>query len=198
MTDTTEAMDNLIAQNADLIEICPDDLAQRLFIEADNFKVDREVGMRAMLYRAADCIEQLEREKAVVSDLWEQQKQIALDYLADCNKAADHIEAQAVEIERLNKSAECLAESKRLAVKDIAALESENERVREALQFYAEAKNWAYVKSAGCNCIDADSGDTARAALEARGLEIRSRGAWKEAGQPWLWTYDAHLKGEGK
>jgi hypothetical protein len=57
MTDKTEAMDNLIAQDADMIEICPDDLAQRLFIEADNFKVDREVGMRAMLYRAADCIE---------------------------------------------------------------------------------------------------------------------------------------------
>jgi len=34
------------------------------------------------------------------------------------------------------------------------------------------------------------------AALEARGLEIRSRGAWEEAGQPWLWTYDAHLKGK--
>jgi uncharacterized protein (UPF0335 family) len=78
-----------------------DDLVQRLFAEADNFKVDREVGMRAMLYRAADRIEQLEREKAVVSDLWEQQKEIALDYLTDCNKAADRIEAQAAEIERL-------------------------------------------------------------------------------------------------
>ena len=54
-----------------------------------------------LLAEAADAIEQLEREKAVVSDLWEQQKQIALDYLADCNKAADHIEAQAAEIERL-------------------------------------------------------------------------------------------------
>lgn len=32
-----------------------------------------------------DRIEQLGREKAVVSDLWEQQKEIALDYLADCN-----------------------------------------------------------------------------------------------------------------
>ena len=53
----------------------------------------------------ADRIEQLEREKAVVSDLWEQQKQIALDYLADCNKAADHIEAQAAEIERLRVEA---------------------------------------------------------------------------------------------
>jgi hypothetical protein len=58
------------------------------------------------LCRAADRIEQLEREKAVVSDLWEQQKQIALDYLADCNKAADHIEAQAAEIERLRAEAE--------------------------------------------------------------------------------------------
>jgi hypothetical protein len=55
------------------------------------------------LCRAANRIEQLEREKAVVSDLWEQQKQIALDYLADCNKAAEHIEAQAAEIERLRK-----------------------------------------------------------------------------------------------
>ena len=77
-----------------------DDLVQRLFTEADNFKADREVGMRAMLYRAADRIEQLEREKAVVSDLWEQQKEIALDYLTDCNKAADRIEAQAAEIEQ--------------------------------------------------------------------------------------------------
>lgn len=52
-------------------------------------------------HEAADRIEQLEREKAVVSDLWEQQKEIALDYLTDCNKAADRIEAQAAEIERL-------------------------------------------------------------------------------------------------
>jgi hypothetical protein len=52
-------------------------------------------------HEAADRIEQLEREKAVVSDLWEQQKEIALDYLTDCNKAAEHIEAQAAEIERL-------------------------------------------------------------------------------------------------
>ncbi len=78
-----------------------DDLVQRLFAEADNFKVDREVGVRGMLYRAADRIEQLEREKAAVSDLWEQQKEIALDYLTDCNKAADRIEAQSAEIERL-------------------------------------------------------------------------------------------------
>lgn len=41
----------------------------------------------------------------------------------DGREAADRIEAQAAEIERLNKSAECLAESRRLAVKDLAALE---------------------------------------------------------------------------
>jgi len=60
----------------------------------------------------ADRIEQLEREKAVVSDLWEQQKEIALDYLADCNKAADHIEAIILSNQELH---------------------SENERLRGAL-----------------------------------------------------------------
>ena len=110
MTDKTEAMDNLIAQDADLIEICSSDLVQQLFAEADNFKVDREVGVRGMLYCAADRIEQLEREKAVVSDLWEQQKEIALDYLTDCNKAAEHIEAQAAEIERLRDALEYYAQ----------------------------------------------------------------------------------------
>ena len=57
MDDRTEAMDRLIAQDADLIESCHDDLVQQLFAEADNFKVDREVGVRGMLYRAADRIE---------------------------------------------------------------------------------------------------------------------------------------------
>jgi hypothetical protein len=120
--DRKEAMDKLIAQDADLIEICPDDLVRRL---------------RAVLNNPTICRE-----------------------------AADRIEAPTAENERLNKSAECLAESRRLAVKDVAELEAEVERLREALEFYAETKNWAYVKSAGCNCIDADGGDTARAALE--------------------------------
>jgi uncharacterized small protein (DUF1192 family) len=162
MTDKTEAMDNLIAQDADLIEICPDDLVQRL------------------------------------RDLAEEWFEMCDDIHEPLYEAADRIEAQAAEIERLNKSAECLAESRRLAVKDLAVLEghmrleigqwkvdydcaimdvehlreriealtTENERLRKALRFYADAKNWAYVKSAGCNCVDADSGDTARAALE--------------------------------
>ena len=53
--------------------------------------------------KAADHIEKLEAEKAVVADLWEQQKEIALDYLDDCNKAADRIQALEAEVQRLRK-----------------------------------------------------------------------------------------------
>ena len=134
MTDKTEAMDNLIAQDADLIERCPNDLVQRL--RADVFYGDARLANmdkhNPLHMEAADRIEQLEREKAVVSDLWEQQKEIALDYLTDCNKAADRIEAQAAEIEWL--------------------------RVETKAQF-----DRGYYD--GCT----------RAALEARGLEIRSK-----------------------
>jgi hypothetical protein len=94
MRDRTEAMDNLIAQDADLIEICPDDLAQRLFIEADNFKVDREVGMRAMLYRAADCIE---AQAAEIKWLRAEAKaQFDRGYYDGCTRAA--LEARGLEI----------------------------------------------------------------------------------------------------
>ena len=61
---------------------------------------DKEIYL-PVLGKCADRIEQLGREKAVVSDLWEQQKKIALDYLADCNKTADRIEALSAENERL-------------------------------------------------------------------------------------------------
>jgi len=50
----------------------------------------------------------------------------------------------------------------------ITALEAEVARLREALEFYADPKHHAYVKVAGCNCIEADGGDTARAALGER------------------------------
>ena len=50
----------------------------------------------------------------------------------------------------------------------ITALEAENERLRAALGFYADPKHWTYVKAAGCNCIDADGGDIARAALAGK------------------------------
>ena len=126
MTDQTEAMDNLIAQDADLIEMT-DDLVQRL-------RSNRP--LPTLPHEAADRIEQLEREKAVVSDLWEQQKEIALDYLTDCNKAAERIEAQAAEIEWL--------------------------RVETKAQF-----DRGYYD--GCT----------RAALKARGLEIREKGECK-------------------
>jgi len=54
---------------------------------------EREDLIEAFARHRQQAIEQLEREKAVVYDLWEQQKEIALDYLTDCNKAADRIEA---------------------------------------------------------------------------------------------------------
>jgi hypothetical protein len=80
-----------------------DDLVQRL--REDVFYGDARLANmdkhNPLHMDAADRIEQLEREKAVVSDLWEQQKEIALDYLADCNKAAHLIEAQAAEIKWL-------------------------------------------------------------------------------------------------
>jgi hypothetical protein len=142
-----------------------DDLVQRLkghseIMERDKGKVVRFIDV-ATCTEAVDRIEALTAENERLRDYWYRQgkdDQHQVD--------ADRIEAQAAEIERLNKSAECLAETRRLAVKDVAEIEAENERLREALEFYAEAKNWAYVKSAGCNCIDADGGDTARAALE--------------------------------
>ena len=46
----------------------------------------------------------------------------------------DRIEALTAENERLNKSAACLAETRRLAVKDVAELEAEIERFRKALE----------------------------------------------------------------
>lgn len=83
----------------------------------------------------------------------------------DGREAADRIEAQAAEIskwhtvtrayldrietlraynERLNKSAECLAETRRLAVKDLAALEAEIERLHRALLDVIECDPGAY------------------------------------------------------
>ena len=64
---------------------------------------DKEIYL-PVLGKCADRIEQLGREKAVVSDLWEQQKKIALDYLADCNKTADRIEALSAENKRLREA----------------------------------------------------------------------------------------------
>jgi hypothetical protein len=46
MTDKTEAMDNLIAQDADLIEICPDDLVRRL--REENLQLRSEMTIIAL------------------------------------------------------------------------------------------------------------------------------------------------------
>lgn len=95
-----------------------DDLVQRLRSNrpiptlpheaADRIEeMDRHLILSGKVSKAlSERIEQLEREKAVVSDLWEQQKEIALDYLADCNKAADRIEVLEAEIERLRAEAD--------------------------------------------------------------------------------------------
>jgi FtsZ-binding cell division protein ZapB len=80
-----------------------------------------------------------------------------------CEQAAERIEAQAAEIERLNKSAECLAETRRLAVKDVAELEAENERLREVSEFYA---GWGVTNPVYDTVVILDGGKKARAALE--------------------------------
>ena len=150
MTDRTEAMDNLIAQDADLIEICSDDLVRRLrrtyrkefaatgsmFGDISNRLRPFPILATEVLFNpdgraAADRIEQLEREKAVVSDLWEQQKEIALDYLTDCNKAAEHIEAQAAEIERLRVEAKAQFDRGYYDGRTRAALEARGLEIRE-------------------------------------------------------------------
>ena len=41
----------------------------------------------------------------------------------------------------------------------------EIERLREALEFYANNKNYRYIIGADCTSVDIDAGDTARAAL---------------------------------
>ena len=160
--DRKEAMDKLIAQDADLIEICPDDLVRRLRstvcqgnlgchrlvdddeaadrIEAQAAEIER---LRHDLERHVDEVEDQAYELGK-RDGYESAVQ-DIDMLTggdgeycystvggerhcpdpDSMKAriADRIEAQAAEIERLNKSAECLAETRRHAVKDLAELE---------------------------------------------------------------------------
>jgi len=105
------AMDNLIAQDADLIEICPDDLVKEL--------------------------RHIHRDET-----WSAKQPDTPHPL--CVKAAERIEALAAENERLRKSAECLAETRRLAVKDVAELEAEIERLHRALLDVIECDPCAY------------------------------------------------------
>jgi len=76
---------------------------------------------------AADRIEALTAEMEWLRsnvDRWE----------ADSLGYAHNAEYWKAENERLNKSAACLAETRRLAVKDVAELEAENERLLQIAQ----------------------------------------------------------------
>lgn len=122
-------------------EIDLTDLLERITGCINNAEYDDEqetlTDAFAVIEAQAAEIEQLEREKAVVSDLWEQQKEITLDYLADCNKAADRIEAQAAEIVKLRE-----------ALRDIQ-IEAERER-----------GNWTHLKQVIARKARAALGET--------------------------------------
>ena len=60
------------------------DLMTRLREHAENMYVD-------FLNEAADAIELLQRELKCANELWEQQKELALEYLADIEKANERI-----------------------------------------------------------------------------------------------------------
>ena len=67
-----------------------------------------------------------------------------------------------MEIERSNSTCE---DALCRAIEQHEALSAENERLREALLFYANNKNYRYIIGTGCTSVDIDAGDTARAAL---------------------------------
>ena len=123
-----------------------DDLVQQLFAEADNFKVDREVGVRGMLYRAADRIEaqaaEIERLKNKLSVETEPSP-----YCPICGSCGD----------------EGCCGSKRCMYPDtgIEALEAENKRLREHLISALDTLKDAEVCDDNCGPCN-----EARAALE--------------------------------
>jgi hypothetical protein len=122
---------------------------------------------------AADRIEQLEREKAVVSDLWEQQKQIALDYLADCNKAADHIEAQCRAIEQHEAFKQEVSKAMTYIKALYPTLPTDYDRfiipAPKPDPLVEVIKEWWNMD------IRENDAETLRELLEARGLEIREK-----------------------
>jgi len=90
MTDKTEAMDNLIAQDADLIEICPDDLVRRL-----RRTYRKEFAVTGSMF--ADNSNRLCPFPILATEVL---------FNPDGREAANRIEAQAAEIERLRVEAE--------------------------------------------------------------------------------------------
>ena len=146
----------------------------------------------------------------MTDDLVQRLRDLAEEWFEMCGdiheplyEAADRIEALTAENERLNKSAECLAESRRLAVKDVAALEGhmrleigqwrvdydcairDIEHLRERIEAQAaENEQWrecarydATMEGPVFKGWDRSALERCRrAALEAHGLEIREKG----------------------
>jgi len=127
-----------------------DDLVQRL--KGHSEIMERDKGKVVRFIDVATCTEAAYLIEALISDNF---KLAAGSCDVEGGKVGDEhghfyctlqkkVEAQAAEIERLNKSAECLAETRRLAVKDVAELEAEIERLREALRDVIECDPCAY------------------------------------------------------
>ena len=70
------------------------DLVKRLRTEWYDGEIDCE---------AADVIELLQRELKCANELWEQQKELALEYLADIEKANERIAEREEEIDRIDE-----------------------------------------------------------------------------------------------
>ena len=68
-------------------------LVTRLREHAENMYVD-------FLNEAADAIELLQRELKCANELWEQQKELALEYLADIEKANERIDELEKELDK--------------------------------------------------------------------------------------------------
>ena len=126
MSDRTEAMDNLIAQDADLIENRPDDLVQRLrrtyrkeFPVTGSMIADNSNRLRPFPILAAE-----------------------VPFNPDGREAADRLEAQAAEIERLR--AEAKAHFDRGYYDGITHPIVRHDALRDALQHCADAiASWA-------------------------------------------------------
>lgn len=148
MTDRTEAMDNLIAQDADLIEICPDDLVLRL------------------RYLAEEWFEMCD------------------DIHKPLYEAAERIEALTAENERLRAALRPFAiasEKGRAVYIGVAMAMKEKPNLFSYKTAYIDAG-----RTTASSHITWNDYDDARITFFAE----------PEVGQPWLRTYDAHLKGK--
>ena len=103
------------------------DLVKRLREHAENMYVD-------FLNEAADAIELLQRELKCANELWEQQKELALEYLADIEKANERI----AELEAVLKSFAYYAEQIPDDVSDTASASGTVGDLRRAREVLGE------------------------------------------------------------